>query len=71
MAAKRKGADPVYAVEDAASGIFLKLDGEKPMLVEFCEATTFPATEAGRIAASIRLAGLQVGAAYEVVRIDA
>jgi hypothetical protein len=65
MAQKRKGADPVYAVEDAATGLYLKLDGEKPEAVEFNEATTFPGTHDGRIDA------LKRAGTYEVVRIDA
>jgi hypothetical protein len=44
MATKRKGADPVYAAEDAATGLYLNLDGERPQPVEFDEATTFPGT---------------------------
>lgn len=65
MAGKRKGADPVYAVEDAATRLYLNLDGEKPEPVEFIEATTFPATSAGRVDA------LKRAGAGEVVRVDA
>jgi hypothetical protein len=52
-------------VEDAATGLYLKLDGEKPEAVEFNEATTFPGTHDGRIDA------LKRAGTYEVVRIDA
>lgn len=65
----RKGADPVYAAEDAATGLYLNLDGERPQPVEFDEATTFPGTPAGRISAVLRLTA--VVAPYDLVRIDA
>lgn len=65
MARKAKGADPVYVAEDAATGLYLNLDGEKPQAVALVEATTFPATPDGRVAAMKR------AGTYEVVRIDA
>jgi hypothetical protein len=65
MTTKRKGADPVYVAQEPATGLYLKLDGEKPEAVEFNEATTFPGTHDGRIDA------LKRAGTYEVVRIDA
>jgi hypothetical protein len=68
---QRKGADPVYAVEDGATGLYLNLDGDKPQPVEFDEATTFPATLDGRSAAVRRLSLSAIAAPYDLVRIDA
>ncbi len=67
----KKGTDPVYAVEDAASGLYLNLDGDKPRAVRFSEATRFPGTLEGRLEAGARLSTMQIAAPYDVVRIDA
>lgn len=70
MERKRKGADPVYAAEDIASGLYLNIDGDKPRAVRFTEATRFPGTLEGRLEAGTRLSTLQIAAPYELVRID-
>jgi hypothetical protein len=71
MARKARGSDPVYAVEDAATGQYLNIDGDKPRAVRFSEATRFPGTLEGRLEAGIRLSTMQIAAPYELVRIDA
>jgi hypothetical protein len=67
----KKGADPVYAVEDAATGLYLNLDGDKPRAVRFSEATRYPGTIEGRLELGTRLSATQIAAPYDVVRIDA
>jgi hypothetical protein len=71
MPRHKKGIDPVYALEDAASGLYLNLDGDTPRAVRFNEATRFPGTLEGRLEAGQRLSTLQIAAPYELVRVDA
>jgi len=61
----------VYAAEDAATGLYLNLDGSEPRLAPFTEATRFPGTAAGRLAACARLAAMAPASPYELVRRDA
>jgi hypothetical protein len=71
MAKHRKGTDPVYAAEDAATGLYLNIDGDKPRAVRFNQATRYPGTTEGRLELGVRLSMLQVAAPYDVVRVDA
>jgi hypothetical protein len=66
----RKGRDPVYAVEDGATGYYLNIDGDKPRAVRFNQATRAPATAEGRLELGQKLSLTQVAAPYEIVRVD-
>jgi hypothetical protein len=66
-----RGTDPVYAVEDATSGMYLNIDGDKPRAVRFTEASRYPATTEGRLELGERLSTMQIAAPYDVVRVDA
>jgi len=71
MARRKKGTDPVYAVEDAATGLYLNLDGAEPRAVRLADATRFPGTTEGRLAAIERLCAIERALVAELVRIDA
>jgi hypothetical protein len=66
----RRGTDPVYAVEDAATGYYLNIDGDKPRAVRFNQATRAPATPEGRLELGQKLSLAQIAAPYDVVRVD-
>lgn len=71
MGRRVKGNDPVYAAEDAATGLYLNIDGDKPRAVRFSEATRYPGTIEGRLELGARLSTMQIAAPYDVVRVDA
>jgi hypothetical protein len=66
----KRGRDPVYAVEDAATGLYLNIDGDKPRAVRFNQATRAPATPEGRLELGQKLSLAQIAAPYDVVRVD-
>jgi len=66
--------DSVYALEDpTVPGLYIRLDGDRPLLKRLPQACLAPATRAGCAAiarhAVQRLAG--TGVLYELVRVDA
>ncbi len=63
----KKHFTPVHAVEDAATGLYLNLDGECPRLAPFDEASHY----ASRVDVCTRIAALSAPLPpYEVVRVD-
>lgn len=46
---RKKGTDPLYVAEDATTGLYLNLDGDKPRAVRFSESSRYPATLEGRL----------------------
>lgn len=66
----KKGSDPVYALEDAATGLYLNIDGEAPRAVGIAEASRFPATTDGLLELCTRIAAIRIAAPYDLVRVD-
>lgn len=67
---KTKVIEPVYALEDGATGLYLNVDAEEPRLVRKLEdATRYPATPEGRLDVCTRASTLTVRAPYEIVRV--
>lgn len=60
-----KNTKPAYAAEDAATGLYLNLEGTEPRLTPLTEASRFP----DRLSASARLAAAVGAGGYEVVRV--